>query len=357
MGDGRGLGDLGGGDVTTETGANVRGPALDRTARETLAKVRHELDRNHYGADRPKELIVDGLSVTLRRLACGRSAGSQCLVMVGPPGTGKTSMIASIGQALDIPVMNVPLAGISAPFELVGSSSGYTNAKEGLIAEARQRARSDHFLLVLDELDKLAVGGHNGNPYSALLPVIDPVQNHRFVDLYLGDEDPIDLSGVLFMATANTLDPIPEPLLNRMEVVEFDAYSDDERMQVLVQHLIPPRTRFRLLAPGDVVISPKVLEQMVANDLDPGMRSLKRQVETIVRKAARELATSGRTGRLPSTFVRPMLTCSASTCIAPRWRRVGISAREVAWHHSESATAGYPPRSKWRPRARGAVSR
>jgi ATP-dependent Lon protease len=261
---------------------------------ETLRRVRSELDRTHQGLEEQKESIIDMLAVTLRRLEAGKTPSSRCIVLEGPPGTGKTTFVESMARALEIPMVTLPLAGISAPFELSGCTPSYTSATTGLIADAYQRANCKHFVMLCDELDKLASGGHNGAPYTSLLVAFDPKQNDHFVDLFLGEDEPLDLSQVIWIATANDASAIPEPLLNRIEVISIPSYDRTQRRDAVINFMLPKALDIGCFSPGDITIDEGVLASIIDQDRDPGMRSLERTLERLVRRTARRSAEGAR---------------------------------------------------------------
>ena len=264
-----------------------------------LVEARAILDADHTGLDEVKDRIVEQLAVRKLRVERGldavtvdqtrrRGAGA-ILALVGPPGVGKTSLGESVARALGRKFVRVALGGVRDEAEIRGHRRTYVGAQAGRIARALREAGTMNPVILLDELDKVG-SDWRGDPSSALLEVLDPAQNHTFRDHYL--EVDLDLSDVLFIATANVLDTIPSPLLDRMEVVRLDGYTDDEKVAIARDHLLPRQRQLTGLDPTEVEISDETLRQVVEGwTREAGVRQLERQVGTLLRKAATRIAS------------------------------------------------------------------
>lgn len=254
-----------------------------RTKPIGLKEARHLLDEQHYGLEKVKERIVQHLAVMQLK---GNRQGS-ILLLVGPPGTGKTSLGKSIAQALNRKYIRISLGGIRDEAEIRGHRRTYIGAMPGRILEGVKKAGTMNPVMVLDEVDKIAVG-YNGDPAAALLEVLDPEQNHTFTDHYL--DLPYDLSNVFFIATANTLETIPAPLLDRMEVIELSSYTANEKFHIGREHLIPEALRENGLTEKDVSIGDEALEKIISDfTMEAGVRGLKKQLNVIARTVAEKI--------------------------------------------------------------------
>ncbi|MBX6751043.1 MAG: endopeptidase La [Micromonosporaceae bacterium] len=267
-----------------------------------LAAARAVLDADHAGLSDVKDRIIEYLAVRNRRAARGlhvvggRGSGA-VLALVGPPGVGKTSLGESVARALGRRFVRVALGGVRDEAEIRGHRRTYVGALPGRIVRAIREAGSMNPVVLLDEVDKLAVG-FSGDPAAALLEVLDPAQNHTFRDHYL--EVDLDLSDVLFLATANVADTIPGPLLDRMEVVTLDGYIDTEKVAIARDHLWPRQLERAGLTPDEVTISDEALARIAtAHTREAGVRQLERALARILRKVAVELG-SGDTDRTDS---------------------------------------------------------
>ena len=254
-----------------------------------LAAARAVLDADHAGLTDVKDRILEYLAVRNRRAARGlhavggRGSGA-VLALVGPPGVGKTSLGESVARALGRRFVRVSLGGVRDEAEIRGHRRTYVGALPGRIVRAIREAGSMNPVVLLDEVDKLAVG-FSGDPAAALLEVLDPAQNHTFRDHYL--EVDLDLSDVLFLATANVADTIPGPLLDRMEAVTLDGYTEQEKVAIARDHLWPRQLERAGLGPDEVTISDEALGAIAAEHTrEAGVRQLERALARILRKIA-----------------------------------------------------------------------
>ena len=260
-----------------------------------LDAARTVLDADHDGLDDVKERILEFLAVrVLRRerglgtAAGGRGSGA-ILGLVGPPGVGKTSLGESVARALGRPFVRIAVGGVRDEAEIRGHRRTYVGARAGRIVRALTEAKAMNPVVLIDEVDKLQAGGWSGDPSSALLEVLDPAQNHTFRDHYL--ELDLDLSDVLFLTTANVLDTIPGPLLDRMEIVQLDGYTEDEKVAIAKHHLFPRQRDKAGLRDDELEITDAALHALVGGwTREAGVRNLERQLGKVTRKAARKVA-------------------------------------------------------------------
>ena len=249
----------------------------------SLKAAQKVLDEDHYGLEKVKERILEYLSVCL---LTGKGE-SPILCLVGPPGTGKSSIARSVARALDKKYVRISLGGVCDEAEIRGHRKTYVGAMPGRIASALKNAGVKNPVMLLDEVDK-ASNDHKGDVFSALLEVLDSEQNSKFRDNYI--ELPVDLSEVLFIATANTLSTIPRPLLDRMEVIEVNSYTENEKMHIAKEHLIPKQIKIHGLKKSQISITDKALDKIIVNyTREAGVRNLERRIGDICRKAAREI--------------------------------------------------------------------
>lgn len=253
-----------------------------------LQYAKDVLNAEHYGLDQVKERVLEFLAV--RTLT--KKGESPILCLVGPPGTGKTSIARSLAEALKKPYTRISLGGVRDEAEIRGHRRTYVGAMPGRIANAMKMAGVKNPLILLDEIDKIS-NDYKGDTFSALLEVLDGEQNIKFRDHYL--EVPMDLSEVLFVATANSLQTIPRPLLDRMEVIEVSSYTENEKLHIATEHLIPKQLKKHGLTEAQLKISKTAIGNMIrAYTKEAGVRQLERQIGSICRKAAREILEQGK---------------------------------------------------------------
>jgi ATP-dependent Lon protease len=258
-----------------------------------LAGARQVLDADHFGLHEVKDRIVEYLAVRRRRaerglgVVGGRRSGA-VLALVGPPGVGKTSLGESVARAMGRSFVRVALGGVRDEAEIRGHRRTYVGALPGRIVRAISEAGTMNPVILLDEVDKLGAD-FRGDPTSALLEVLDPAQNHTFRDHYLEVE--LDLSDVVFLATANVLDAIPPPLLDRMELVTLDGYTEDEKVAIAREHLLPRQLERAGLSPQEVHLDDAVLHRLASEyTREAGVRELERSIARILRKISTRLS-------------------------------------------------------------------
>mgnify|MGYP005752751969 FL=1 len=284
------------------------------------------LEEGHYGLKDVKERIMEFLSV--RKLTSGGKTPILCLV--GPPGTGKTSIAKSVAEALHKKYVRICLGGVRDEAEIRGHRKTYVSAMPGRITAALQQAGVSNPLMLLDEIDKTS-SDYRGDVSAALLEVLDPEQNSRFNDHYV--EIAQDLSEVLFIATANDMQEIPRPLLDRMEVIEISGYTENEKEHIAREHLIPKQMEINGIRKGQLVIQGPAIQKIINQyTKEAGVRSLERKIGQICRKAAREIMENGKEKvTVNSRNLEAFLGRSRySYMMANKKDEVGI-ARGLAW--------------------------
>ena len=253
-----------------------------------LDKAMEVLDREHYGLKKVKKRIVEQLAV----MSLNKSQSGSILLFVGAPGTGKTSIGKSIAEALGREYVRISLGGIRDEADIRGHRRTYIGAMPGRIMDGMKKAGTSNPVMVLDEIDKLA-SSYNGDPASALLEVLDPEQNNTFTDHYMNV--PYDLSDVLFVCTANSLDTIPGPLLDRMEVIRFTGYTALEKFSIAKDHLIPKAKKKAGISDENLIIEDDTIKALINGyTMEAGVRGLKKQISSLCRYAAVELVRNNK---------------------------------------------------------------
>ncbi len=269
-----------------------------------MTEARAVLDADHTGLDEVKDRIVEYLGVRKLRAergmsvvdgaatltATGRRGAGAIIALIGPPGVGKTSLGESVARAMGRSFVRVALGGVRDEAEIRGHRRTYVGAQPGRIVRAITEAGTMNPVVLLDEVDKLSAGGWSGDPASALLEVLDPAQNHTFRDHYLEVE--LDLSDVVFIATANVAETIAGPLLDRMEVVRLDGYTEDEKVVIGRDHLLPAQLERNGLRSDEVVVPDDTIRRIVVDyTREAGVRNLEREIGKLLRKVAARVAT------------------------------------------------------------------
>ena len=267
-----------------------------------LSKIRKELDKSHYGLEKIKDRIIEQLAV--RKLSDKQKG--QILCFVGPPGVGKTSIAQSIARAIGRKSQRIALGGVKDEAEIRGHRRTYLGSMPGRIMAAIQNAGTNNPLLILDEVDKLSAD-YKGDPTSALLEVLDIEQNNRFVDHYI--DVPFDLSNVMFITTANDLGAIPAPLRDRMEIIELNSYTREEKFHIAKKHLIPKQLEMNGFSKADVKFTQKAIYSLIDYyTREAGVRNLERVIASLLRKCAvKKLDGEADTFKIDDKFAEELL--------------------------------------------------
>ncbi|NNJ08737.1 endopeptidase La [Chloroflexales bacterium ZM16-3] len=308
--------------------------AEEEHAEISIAEAQKVLDEDHFGLERVKERILEFLAV--RKLA-GNKMRSPILCFVGPPGVGKTSLGRSISRALNRQFIRTSLGGVRDEAEIRGHRRTYIGAMPGRVIQGMKSVKSNSPVYVLDEVDKVGTD-FRGDPTSALLEVLDPEQNSTFSDHYL--EIPFDLSKVIFIATANQLEPIPSPLRDRMEIIEIGGYTEDEKLGIARGFLVPKQREFHGLKTEQLEITDGAVLKLVREyTREAGVRNLERELATLCRKVARKVASAGEPGAPTPQDTYVIDTADVSTYLGPERFTYGLAeerdeigvATGVAW--------------------------
>jgi len=268
-----------------------------------LVHARKILDTDHYGLDKIKERIIEYLAVQ----SLTQSMRGPILCFVGPPGVGKTSLGSSIARAVERKFVRISLGGMRDEAEIRGHRRTYIGAMPGKVVQALKKAGTRNPVLLFDEIDKMG-SDFRGDPASALLEVLDPAQNSTFADHYL--EIDFDLSQVMFIATANSLNGIPQPLMDRMEVIHVSSYMETEKLHIAAEHLVPKQLKSHGLTKSEVQVGKDALTELIRHyTREAGVRNLEREIANLVRKSARKYVEQTKKKAIPikAKDIEPML--------------------------------------------------
>ena len=307
-----------------------------------LAHARRVLDQDHYDIEQVKDRILEFLAVRSLMTDDNRQPAGSILLFVGPPGVGKTSLGRSMARALGRQFERISVGGMRDEAEIRGHRRTYIGALPGVIIRALRDAGANNPLFMIDEIDKMGAD-FRGDPSSAMLEVLDPEQNHTFRDNYL--DLPFDLSNVIFVTTANTLDTIPGPLRDRMEVIQLAGYTESEKLQIAKRYLVPRQIERNGLTASRIAFTDSALKAIISGyTREAGVRQLEREIGTAVRKVARQVAEGTVTRKVTVTEPRVRELLGKRKVIAESRRRTSRAGRR----HRAGLDAG---------RRRGAVRR
>jgi ATP-dependent Lon protease len=260
-----------------------------------LKKVRDVLERDHYGLEKIKDRIIEFVAVYHRK----EKLPGQIICFVGPPGVGKTSLAKSIAEALNRKYIKISLGGVNDEAEIRGHRKTYVGAMPGRIIESIKKVGSNNPLILLDEIDKMG-NSYKGDPANALLEVLDPEQNKKFNDHFL--EVDFDLSDCMFICTANDISSIPIPLRDRMEIIKLEGYTEDEKLNIAKKYLIPGELDLHGLKAEEISIDNKVIKEIIRRyTFEAGVRSLEREIATLIRKTLTKIVTDKKVEKISIT--------------------------------------------------------
>ncbi|TIA94373.1 hypothetical protein E3P81_00051 [Wallemia ichthyophaga] len=286
----------------------------------SLPHATNVLDEDHYGLKDVKDRILEFLAVGKLR----GSVEGKIICLVGPPGVGKTSIGKSVARALSRQFFRFSVGGLTDVAEIKGHRRTYVGAMPGKIVQALKKVQTENPLVLIDEIDKVGKG-YNGDPSSALLEMLDPEQNNQFLDHYL--DVPLDLSKILFVTTANVLDTIPAPLLDRMEVIEVSGYVADEKAAIAERYLSPQAKEISGLKDANVELSPEAIEVLIRSYArESGVRNLKKHIEKIYRKAALGIVKDLGEEKLPEEHAEDMSKTTTIPSETPKPNEVNAGA-------------------------------